>query len=500
MSHEVKNPILRGMYPDPSICKGKDKYYLVNSTFVYMPGVPIFESEDLINWKQIGNVLETPEQCPLDGQRMSQGIYAPTIRYWNDTYYMITTNMYDGQNFYVTAKDPAGPWSLPTRLPDAMGIDPSLFFEGDKCYYVGQRLRNPGEYEGDAEIWIRELDLEKGALVGELKVIYEGAVKGAVWSEGPHLYKIGEYYYIMIAEGGTAHEHSVCIARSKELYGPYENCKNNPIFTHRHLGMNYPIQTIGHADLIEGPNGEWFAVMLGTRPIDEKTELGRETFMVPVIWEADWPVFYPGKGKVPATKETLLGDGRIVKIDWTDSLDQRVMSLRRPLSKEEAKVENNSLVLACGKKTLSDLDTPSYLGVRLEEHIYTFTTTMDFTPKDSDSAGVAIMYDEFNYLTCMYGQWDSKKQIEVKLVQNDKESIIASVPCDDSVKTWTIHGDNRNVEVLVNGENIAKDINVDALTTEISGGFVGCTIGVYAATKQESNNNFATFESIEIQY
>ena len=500
MSEEIKNPILRGMYPDPSICKGKEKYYLVNSTFAYMPGVPIFESTDLMNWKQIGNILERDEQNCLTNQPMSGGIYAPTIRFHNDTYYMITTSMIDGMNFYVTAKQPEGPWSLPVKLKGAVGIDPSLFFEGDKCYYVGQRANEPQEYDGDCVIWMQELDLEKGELVGEDQVIYTGAVKGAVWSEGPHLYKIGSYYYIMIAEGGTAHEHSVCIARSKELFGPYENCKNNPIFTHRHLGKDYPIQTIGHADLVEGPDGNWFAVMLGTRPYEGKTELGRETFMVPVVWEDDWPVFYPGKGKIIASKETIFGDGREIRIDWQEPMDMRVMTLRRNLTKEECLVEDGLLKLACGVKTLGDLDTPSYVGVRVEEHIYTFETTMDFTPEEGESAGLAVVYDERNYFTFMIEKEEGNTRATVKIIENGVETNISSLECQGGAKKLFIKSENRNLTCLMDDIVVCKDVCSDSLTTEVSGGFVGCTIGAYAATKKEQNKHAAIYSPFLIKY
>ncbi|MBO5486192.1 MAG: family 43 glycosylhydrolase, partial [Eubacterium sp.] len=142
----VKNPILSGFYPDPSVCavdtvtedgSKKRVYYLVNSTFCYTPGVPIFYSEDLCEWTQIGHVLTKETQLNFDGLAMSKGIYAPTIRYHKGTFYMITTNVMGGGNFYVTATDPAGEWSEPVYLPDAEGIDPSLFFDGDTCYYVG---------------------------------------------------------------------------------------------------------------------------------------------------------------------------------------------------------------------------------------------------------------------------------------------------------------------------------------------------------------------------
>ena len=186
----AQNPILRGFYPDPSVCRvGKD-FYLVNSTFSYVPGVPVFHSRDLVNWVQIGNVLERESQLPLNKAEMSRGIFAPTIRHHNGVFYMITTNVDDGGNFYVTATDPAGPWSDPIwlKVPEGQdgGIDPSLFFEGDKCYYVGQRQKPDAKFFGDCEVWIQELDLEKGFSLESLLKEMEGHVLDSYCLKGKY--------------------------------------------------------------------------------------------------------------------------------------------------------------------------------------------------------------------------------------------------------------------------------------------------------------------------
>ncbi|WP_277407506.1 glycoside hydrolase family 43 protein [Lacrimispora xylanisolvens] len=290
---KIINPIQKGFYPDPSICRVSGDYYMVHSTFAYAPGIPVFKSCDLKNWTLIGHVLERKEQLRLSGARVSQGIYAPTIRYHKGLFYVIATNVSAGGNFYVTATDPKGPWSDPVFLENAPGIDPSLYFEEDTCYYIGQRTKEQPAYYGDCEIWIQELDLKEKKLVKQPVVLFDGSMKRTIWAEGPHLYRIGGMYYLLLAEGGTEFNHSVTVARSQNLYGPYEACPNNPILTHRHLGHNYPIQCIGHGDLIETPDKEWFMVMLGTRPLNGCAELGRETFLADVIWEDGWPVVSP---------------------------------------------------------------------------------------------------------------------------------------------------------------------------------------------------------------
>jgi alpha-N-arabinofuranosidase len=270
MHRTFRNPILPGFYPDPSICRVGDDYYLVTSTFEYFPGLPIFHSHDLIHWHQIGHVLNRPSQLPLDGVRPSGGLYAPTIRFSQGTFYVINT-LVDGKtkagNFIVTTTNPAGLWSEPYWLESAPGIDPSLFFDDDgRVWYVGNRMAVHSQYDGHTEIWLQELDLGNMCLVGEPRVLWDGAAKGAVWAEAPHIYKIRDYYYLMIAEGGTGHHHAVTIARSTVVTGPYEANPGNPILTHRHLGLDYPIVGTGHADLVETQTGEWWMVLLAMRP------------------------------------------------------------------------------------------------------------------------------------------------------------------------------------------------------------------------------------------
>ena len=334
----VKNPILMGFYPDPSICRKGEDYYIVNSSFVYAPGVPIFHSRDLAHWEQIGNILDRPSQLPVAGADISDGIYAPTIRYHDGLFYMITTNVTHGNNFIVTAENPEGPWSEPYYLgDDAPGIDPSLFFDDDgKCYYCGTRPNPEGvRYNGDWEIWIQELDLKTMKLVGESMAIWKGAVKGCIWPEGPHIYKIDGYYYLLHAEGGTGPEHSITVARSKKLFQWFEGCPRNPIFTHRNLGMDYPVIYAGHGDLVDDGKGNWYVVMLASRPCKKHSSMGRETFLARVIWENGWPVIAPGVGHLEDEFTIDMPEHRfaeeITNSDvihfWGEQLDQRLVAI-----------------------------------------------------------------------------------------------------------------------------------------------------------------------------
>lgn len=280
------NPVIPGFHPDPSVCRVGDKFYLVNSSFQYFPGVPVFESSDMQHWTQIGNVLDRPSQLQLKGATSWQGIYAPTIRYNDGIYYMITTNVGNGGNFMVTASDPRGPWSEPMWL-EQQGIDPSLYFENDVCYMVS----NP-----DNTIMLCEIDPRTGGQLTESKPIWRGT--GGRYPEGPHIYKKDGYYYLLISEGGTEIAHKLTIARSKNIYGPYEGCPDNPIFTHCCMAaQTSQIQGTGHGDFVQGADGRWWLSFLAFRFIGGSYHhLGRETFVLPVEWpEGGWPVVNGGR-------------------------------------------------------------------------------------------------------------------------------------------------------------------------------------------------------------
>ena len=365
----VHNPILPGFYPDPSICAVGRDFYLVNSTFAYFPGVPIFHSRDLAHWRQIGNVLTRPSQLPLDGCRHSRGIYAPTLRYHDGTFYLITTNISCGGNFIVTAQDPAGPWSEPYWLGDvAQGIDPSLLFDDDgRCYYVGNRPNPAGEqYGGDWEIWAQELDLTTMRLTGESHALWKGALRDVIWPEGPHLYKKDGMYYLMIAEGGTGPNHSVSVARSKHVFGPYVGNPNNPILTHRHLGSQYPVTCVGHGDLVADAEENWYMVMLGMRPCGGHTLMGRETFLARVEWQNGWPVVNPGIGKLEETFPVPLPEERTAETPLvytfpTPELPPEFLTLRGPVPWQA----DGRLLLPLLPAALHDLHTPAYAALRV---------------------------------------------------------------------------------------------------------------------------------------
>lgn len=279
---------------------------MVNSSFVYFPGLPIYHSKDLVHWEQIGNGIHRSEQINFTRSAFSEGLWAPTIRWHNGTFYIVNTLVQDGReaertNFVITAKDPKGPWSDPIVIEGADGIDSSLFFDDDgRVWYCGNFICPSQRYPGHHGIYLCELDPETLQIIGNRKILLDGASIHGKWTESPHIYKKDGYYYLMISEGGTFTNHCVMILRSKTIDGDYEICLRNPILTHRHLPLSYPIVAVGHADLVETQNGEWWMILLAVRPYTGfNYNLGRETFLVPITWDEEgWPLIDTPDGLV----------------------------------------------------------------------------------------------------------------------------------------------------------------------------------------------------------
>ena len=512
MSRTFCNPILPGCYPDPSICRVDEDYYLVTSTFEYFPGLPIFHSRDLVHWNQIGHVLDRPSQLNLDEIRPSGGLYAPTIRHHNGTFYVINTLM-NGKtrsgNFIVTTTQPQGPWSEPYWLEDADGIDPSLFFDEDgKCWYVGTRLNEKGYYKGHTEIYLREHDLENMRLVGEETVLWDGAVKGVVWAEAPHIYKVNGYYYLLIAEGGTAHHHSVTISRSKNITGPYEGNRGNPILTHRHLGLDYPIVGTGHADLVETQNGEWWMVLLAMRPYGGYYyNLGRETFLVPVRWEGGFPIVSPGTGRVefeypaPNLPEHVYRSPS-ARDDFNDTtLAYHWNFLRTPREDFYSLTENKGFLrLKLRPQQLTEQSNPSFVGRRQQHMDFTAQTEFEFTPQVDECAGlVLIQNNDFHFRFIV--KHENRNVVRLIKRSHGKDEIIATQPLRANRCTLkvTAHKQDYNFYFSTNGQwqTLAENIDGRILSTPVAGGFVGAYIAMYASSNGQPSTNHADFDWFE---
>lgn len=512
-----RNPIIPGFYPDPSICRVDEDYYLVNSTFEYFPGLPIFHSRDLVHWRQIGHVLDRPSQLNLDGIRPSGGLYAPTIRYHDGTFYVINTlvggKAPESGNFIVTASDPAGPWSEPYWLEDAPGIDPSLLFDDDgRAWYVGNRHVEQGRYTGDCEIWLQELDLKRMRLKGQKHVLWNGALKDARWAEGPHLYKINGTYYLMIAEGGTGHDHAVTIARSQAITGPYEPNLRNPILTHRHLGLDYAIVGTGHADLVETQNGEWWLVCLAMRPYGGYYyNLGRETFLTPVRWEDGWPVVSPGVGRVefehPAPN---LPECRWPSRPACDNFESRALDLcwnflRTPRETFYSLAERPGyLRLRLRPQMLSEWANPSFVGRRQQHVHFAARAVMEFTPGGPhEEAGLVLLQNNDFHFRFVVTQ-DTERVPIVRLVRREKgaETTLAEQSAPAGRVYFRVEAHEQDYDFFIAGEpeawqTVAERVDGRILSTPVAGGFVGAYIGMYASSNGRPSANVADFDWFE---
>lgn len=514
MPKTFRNPILPGFYPDPSVCRVGDDYYLVTSTFEYFPGLPVFHSRDLVHWRQIGHVLDRPSQLPLDGIRFSRGLYAPTIRYSNGTFYVINT-LVDGKtrsgNFIVTATDPAGPWSEPYWLDPAPGIDPSLFFDDDgRAWYVGNRIPADRHYEEHREIWLQELDVQSMRLVGEVYALWDGALKGAFHAEAPHIYKVDGRYYLMIAEGGTAHHHAVTIARSDAITGPYQSNRANPILTHRHLGLDYPIVGTGHADLVQTQNGEWWMFMLAMRPYGGYFyNLGRETFLAPVRWEDGWPIVSPGTGKVelsypvPNLPETTWPQPPARDDFEASTLALQWNFLRTPREEfHSLSARPGHLRLRLRPQQLSEPANPSFVGRRQQHIHFQAQCAMEFTPRsENECAGMVLLQNNDFHFRFVITQ---AAEPVIRLIERShgKETLLAEQPVPAGKLYLKVEAHEQAYSFYVadkpdEWQTVMEDVNGSLLSTPVAGGFVGAYIAMYASSNGQASTNHADFDWFE---
>jgi xylan 1,4-beta-xylosidase len=507
------NPVLPGWYSDPSICSNGKDYFLVTSTFVYYPGVPIFHSLDLVNWKQIGHVLDRPSQLiNFEGQHTSGGIFAPAISYnpHNKTYYMITTNVGAG-SFFVKTKDPFGSWSDPVWLRDLRGIDPSFFFDDDGKAYIlnNDEPEGPVLYDGHRAIKIREFDVETEKIVGPEKEIVNGGVRPEekpIWIEGPHMYKINGQYYLMAAEGGTGPWHSEVIFKGDSPMGDFKPWEKNPILTQRHLDPNRknPITCAGHADLIQTKEGNWWSVFLACRPIENKFEnLGRETFLMPVRWSEDgFPYMTQGEETVPmilkrkgVKKKGEVTFGNFEKNESFDSytLPDYWITLRSPAKDLYSLTEKPGyLTLKCIDVNASEKKTPAFVCRRMQHHNFECTTKVIFNPNnDKEAAGLLLYKDETHQYFLSIKKSDNNRKVSVEKLSEDGIEILGEqvIMFDDPVKLKVVSRGMYYDFYFAKGDDnqwkaVCQDVSAHFLSTANSFGFTGTTIGMYATSKQ----------------
>ncbi|TDN90376.1 alpha-N-arabinofuranosidase [Salegentibacter sp. 24] len=515
---EFYNPILQGTYPDPAITRKGDDYYLVASSFAMFPGVPIFHSKDLVNWTQIGHVLDRKTQLKVHDTGISAGIYAPDIRYnpHNETFYMITTQFAGGiGNMVVKTKDPMKGWSDPIKL-DFQGIDPAIFFDDDgKAYVVHNDAPNEGEelYQGHRVIKIWEYDVEKDQVVpGTDKIIVNGGVdlsEKPIWIEAPHIYKKDGLYYLMCAEGGTGGWHSEVIFVSENPMGPYQPAPSNPILSQRYLfkDRENKVDWAGHADLVVGPDDKYYGVFLGVRPNEEgRVNTGRETFILPVDWSGKFPVFENGlipmepKLKMPEGVENRTGEGGYFpngNFTYTEDfssekLDYRWIGLRGP-REDFMEFTKNGLKITPFEVNIKEVKPTSTLFHRQQHKDFSFTTTIDYQPgSEEDLAGITALQNErFNYVFGITKK-DEKYYLVLERTEEGDSKILASKEIelkDDLQLRVTAEGDDYKFSYALNEgdfQNLGGTVSGDILSTNVAGGFTGNMIGLYATSANDA--------------
>lgn len=535
MNLELKNPILPGFYPDPSICRVEDDFYLITSSFSYFPGIPIFHSRDLVHWEQIGYALERPSQFPNTPYDISGGIYAPTIRYHEGIFYIITTNVYYGGNFIITAEKPEGPWSEPHYLENAEGYDPELFWDNDgKSYLVAAHTPPLAVSSTQPVIYIREIDLENYRFVGEPVDLWGGSLAEPLWPEAPHIYKVNDYYYLLIAEGETEHFHSVSIARSKELKGPYQSYKGNPVLTQRHLGMHVSIANTGHADMIELKDGSWYAVFLASRPYGGyHKNLGRETFIVPVTWEEEWPVFNSGYGTIQFTyKGPDLPEYPIKSLSVKDDFNDKTLGMcwnYLGTPKEDTciledsclKIKMSKFSIGKGmrekkerqKGYIEKTEVLGFVGRRQQHMSFVCSAKLIFSPKERMTAGIVMLQNAYQQLRIEIGLNDRNEKVvrvvrgyhslEWSLVHKDdsgeyREEVIKEILWVSETAIFQIVAKMQKLTLSVtDGGNINHFlVTTDGsfLGSETAGGFVGTYIGMFASGNGKEYDEYAAFD------
>ncbi len=518
---EFYNPILQGCYPDPAITRKGDDYYMVVSSFVMFPGVPIFHSKDLVNWTQIGHVLDRATQLNVSTSGISRGIYAPGITYnkHNDTFYMITTNVSGSGNMVVKTKDPKEGWSDPYDL-NFGGIDPSIFFDDDGKAYVVHNDAPDGTplYNGHRVIKVWEYDVEKDQVIeGTDKIIVNGGVdlsENPIWIEAPHLYKKDGKYYLMCAEGGTGGWHSEVIFISDSPKGPFTPAPSNPILTQRHFPKGRPnmVDWAGHADLVVGPDGKYYGVFLAVRPNEEgQVNTGRETFILPVDWSGTFPVFENGlvpmepKLKMPGgvTNKTQSGEYfpngnfTITEDFSSEDLHPRWIGLRGP-REDFIETTKKGLIIHPFETHIKEAKPTSTLFHRQQHNSFSFTTTIDYQPKsEKDLAGLVALQNEGSnyvfgitkkendfYLVLEKNKWPGRRgDIISETIASTKISLKKPIKLK-----ITANGDDYEFSYANDGNefvNLGGIVSGDILSTDVAGGFTGCLLGLYATSAND---------------
>tara|TARA_B110000305_G_scaffold46497_1_gene49532 strand:+ start:2624 stop:4348 length:1725 start_codon:yes stop_codon:yes gene_type:complete len=531
--YEYRNPILAGYYPDPSICRVGDDYYLTNSTFAHFPGLPIFHSKDMVNWTQIGNAIDRPDQLPYDGAGISRALFAPAISYHDGLFYLVCTMIDAGGNFLITAEDPAGPWSDPIWL-DFDGIDPSLYFDEStgRAWMLNNGVPpdNAPLYDGHRAVWIQEWDIAARQLIGPRKIIVNGGVDLStqpVWIEGPHIYRRGDWYYLNCAEGGTSVNHSQVIFRSKAPDGLYVPFTDHPTLTQRDLDpdRSHPVTCTGHADFEIGPDGNWWSIFLACTPYEGgHYNTGRQTFLLPVTWKDDWPLILPPGKPVPLTgrgpngaglREPPVGSVVVAgaadpgpgsssgvtasnfpltgNFTWRDDFDRAELGdpwlfMRAP--QETWWSTGDGLTIEPRSDSLRGRHNPSFIGRRLQHNRFQVETELELPATPGVEAGLVAYHNETHHYVLGVDRQDAGYRVFLEKQQGAArdaqvtEATIDAKPGDAITLRLTGHDVDYRFEFSRDGGASWRQVGgiQDArnLSVETSYDFIGVLLGPMA--------------------
>ena len=535
------NPIINGGYPDPSIVRVENDFYIVNSSFEYFPALPIHHSKDLVNWELIGYGIDRPSQgrgkVNLYDVQQQGGIHAPSIRYHDGLFYIVTTNVYspvdkskptEMVNFILTAKNPAGPWSDPYVIEGAPGIDPDIFFDDNgKVWFVGTHDTGNPNKNGIGEIWIQELDLNNWKLKGQRHSIWRGACGGCC-VEGPHIYKQYGRYYLMVAEGGTSYNHAVMIASSKNIEGPYDSNPKNPILTSRHLSNNNWVHSTGHADLVQLKDNRWYMVSLGIRnEMDSTSNMGRETHLMPVVWEEawdnwvevekgrwepviiKWPVVAPNTGKVERnTSIPFLEKKQNINYSFYDDFTSSKLDLQwnfRRVPREntyELNSKNKTLKLNLSPESFELRSQYNLMGFRQKETEFEYSSSMNFKPKKNFSeAGLSIFSQDDNYINFTVKKHNNKTLLNLSVKPRDQKlDIIKSIPLkyNENIILKIVSKDNKYIYYYSLDDGNSFDVFTETgANLVLCKGYIGTNLGLYASSNGYKTKEYAEFEWVK---
>lgn len=505
---DYANPILPGFYPDPSIIRVGAWFYLVNSTFAYFPGLPVFRSRDLVHWTQIANAIDRPGQIDLTGRGLSEGLFAPALHYAGGRFYIINTCVGCGGTFIVTARNPAGPWSDPVWIRNVGGIDPSLFTDRDGTTWLVNNDAPVGtpRYDGHRAIWIRRFDLAAMKTLGPAHVIVDGGTDPSakpVWTEGPHLFVHDGRYYLLAAEGGTATNHSETVYGADRPDGPFRPYPR-PILTQRDLdpARADPITSAGHAQLVETPKGEWWAAFLATRPYARDFyNTGRETFLLRTRWIDGWPIVTgPGQTIPYAAKRPDLPPGRAGGFPLSGNFTVRDTFSAPTLAPSWLMVRTprtrwwhvgaRGLSLTPRPERIGEAGQPSFVA-RRQQHLHAIAETQvdaDLTGLGEKAGLVAYQNEAHYYFVGIVVEGGGRVvRVERRASAGDPIDgvVLASRPLAGKGPVRlriTGRGGAYDFAYATDGGwvQLLDDADGTNLSTAKAGGFVGTTLGMYA--------------------